>query len=182
MSGEISSVAEAQHPAIEAIDSDGDLQLIVGTSEAAVTFRVSRVAMRLASPVWKAMLTGRFAEATAKEVKLPADPPEYMRHILLLAHLQFARLPAALSLSDLAEVVKLCDKYDCVAMMKDRIILWLAPHPSKAVGEDAAAWIWIGWVLHSLGQFKIGCAHVLDHITPSDMSKLGELPTGCKGS
>ena len=42
----------------EEIDPLGDLVLVVG-SDPIRRFRVSRVALRLATPVWKAMLTGQ---------------------------------------------------------------------------------------------------------------------------
>lgn len=42
------------------IYDDGDLTLIVGLEE--VRFKVSRVAISLTSPVWRAMVSGGFVE------------------------------------------------------------------------------------------------------------------------
>ena len=84
-------------PAIEDIDPEGDLVLHVGAEFGYVPrparFRVSRVALRLASPVWKVMFTGKFAEATAEEVTLPEDSSAGVRILLLIAHLQFKKVP-----------------------------------------------------------------------------------------
>lgn len=48
---------EAEH-----LDPLGDINLTVKNGEKVVKLKVSSHAMRLASPVWKAMLTGGFVE------------------------------------------------------------------------------------------------------------------------
>lgn len=191
MSTETPSVpTQVQHQTSEAIDADGDLTLVVG-SDAITRFRVSKVAMRLASPVWKIMLTGRFAEASAKEVKLPADEPEIMRYLLLIAHLQLSKLPPSLSLDRLAKVAKLCDKYDCADMAIDRAQRWSLNHdsltskkgnekPIQSTG-DAVCWAWVGWVFGLEKFFRKAYSYLLDNVSPVEVASLDELPPGIKG-
>jgi len=71
----------------------GDLTLVVG-DVVKQPFLVSRDAVRLASPVWNAMLGGRWRESGASEVALPDDDPEAMHIVLKLAHLKMHEIRA----------------------------------------------------------------------------------------
>jgi hypothetical protein len=133
--------------ATELIDPDGDLTLIVGSDENTKRFRVSRHALRLASPVFKAMLTGRFLEASASELKLPDHDPEALAILLNVSHLQFRKAPPSFqTINGFVGVAKLCDKYDMAAVTRLHINKWMegsAPFSEKT----AWAWTWIAWSL-----------------------------------
>jgi hypothetical protein len=73
------------------IDDIGDLTLIVGPDKD--RFQVSSIALRHASLVWRAMLAGPFQEASATEITFEEDDPEALKVLLLLAHLQFSKVP-----------------------------------------------------------------------------------------
>ena len=108
-------------PGIEDIDPDDETILVVGSGLKNMRFRVSRFAMRLASPVWKAIFTSAFVDATEDEIDLPGDMPDGMRILLLFIHLQFKRLPTEPSLAEIASLAQLCDQYDCAAIAEDRV-------------------------------------------------------------
>ena len=167
------------------IDPDGDLVLIVGSPDATVArFRVSRFALRLASPVWKAMFCGSFAEATAQEVKMPADEPEAMRYVLLNVHLQFRKLPTSLRLKEIAQLAELCDKYDCISVVEDRMLSLLSKYDENGIKSVQAAghWMWIGWTLCKQSWFVKGLMFVVANSTVTRVTAMELLPPGSKGT
>ena len=185
----------------EEVYADGDLILVVGAQS--TRFRVSKLALCLASPVWKVMLTGkfqacltvasealtnvfagRFAEAQADEVVPPADDPASMRYLLKIAHLRLDCIASNIPLREISGFAKLCDKYDCTVMAADRIRVWMAHHHQKRlVGPDAAAdWMWIGWAARNRDWFMKGVVHVLVELPPPAFAFLPELPPGCRGT
>lgn len=92
------------HTAIVEIDKQGDIILLVGEHRCevkangdhvhtkAVGFRVCSSTLARASPVLKAMLFGKFWEATQTTIKLPEDDPKAMKMLLYLIHGDTARL------------------------------------------------------------------------------------------
>lgn len=170
------------------IYDDGDLTLIVGPEE--VRFKVSRVAISLASPVWKAMVSGGFAESGSNEIKLPADQPDAMRIVLLQAYLQFARLPTQVSLKTAAGIAELCEKYDVLSLARDRFVEWVAalradffiqPSDELALAEWGRCWIWIGWVLRTYADFSMAILKVVQTVSPVVLATMGDLPPNCSG-
>lgn len=189
---------------IQYIDSDGDLTLIVGPIEKA-RFRVCRSTLRLASPVWAAMVAGRFAEANCDEVKLPADDPQALRVLLLIAHHhhRISQVPETVSIATLGMMAKLCDKYDLLPWAGYHIRRWAeairGSWPIENIFRDclvyqhytsfrkdehiiwAVSWTWIAWVLKRLDVFESAFCMLLDMIEPIKLKSLGELPPGCTG-
>lgn len=170
------------------IYDDGDLTLIVGENE--THFRVSKVALCLASPVWRAMVSGEFVESTTKEVRLPTDQADAMRVLLLQAHLQFARLPSRPSFKTVSGIAELCEKYDVLSLTQDRLIEWVARFrvlqrlPPSSQGDLvtwARGWIWIGWTLKRWDYFCNAMEVLMQKASPVALSRLGDLPPGCEG-
>jgi hypothetical protein len=99
------------------------------------------------SPIFKAMLTSGFREAseTNSEIPLPDDDPEGLLFLLRIAHLKFKDLPKSLSFQDLYHVAILCDKYDAVHIAKPFWSQYSSPHLrlAKAVGFEE--WMFIAW-------------------------------------
>jgi hypothetical protein len=126
------------------LDDCADLTLIVGAD--GVRFKVSSFAMRMSSPVWKAMLTGPFIESKTKEIRLPEDLPEALLAILKIAHMKFNTLPSSMSRKLLVDLAVLCDKYDLIALIRPWLVSWcdqskrdvnsLCDSNSKEVHED----------------------------------------------
>ena len=98
------------------VDPAGDLLLQIGSEENQTQLRVSSKVLSLASPVFAAMLSPRFAEGqkpSEKEwtVSLPDDDAEALSAVCRAIH--FVSISAdEVSLSLLEEVAKVCDKYD----------------------------------------------------------------------
>ena len=98
------------------IDPAGDLVLLVGSKEEQTSIRVSSKVLSLASPVFAAMLSPRFAEGQKPSekdwtVSLPYDDPEALSVVCRVIH--FVKITSdEVSLSLLEEVASVCDKYD----------------------------------------------------------------------
>jgi hypothetical protein len=147
---------------ITKIDEIGDLTLIVGPEK--FRFQVSSHALRFASPVWRAMLTGPFREATATEISFEDDDPAAMRILLLMAHLQFPKVPQQLSFDTLVNLASLCDKYDTASLVKTCGKDLLGPCQSSSSHDK----IWVYWVLGFEEEFKEYCAQVWKNIGIND--------------
>lgn len=94
-----------------------DAILLVGPSNNPQPILVSKTAMSMASPVWKAMFDRqRWTESSATEIPFPDDDVDAMLIVLLIAHLRFNELPAKepFELGDLLQLAVVCDKYDLV--------------------------------------------------------------------
>lgn len=129
MTAEVKKLPSASPAARIELCSNGDLTLLISKEHRPATHRinVSRMSMCLASPVWRAMLTGRFAEATKDEILLVDDDPEALLTVLRVAHLRFYEVPKFINLQQLLQIAMLCDKYDTVAICRPFIAGWTAP-------------------------------------------------------
>lgn len=109
----------ANPPPVLTLCFDADLILIVGkNSGQAHRYKVSRHTLYMTSPVFKAMLTGNFLEATKDEIKLEDDEPEALLIVLRIAHFKYNEVRRTLSLPDLVKVATICDKYDTVPVCR----------------------------------------------------------------
>lgn len=181
----------------EQIDPHGDLILVVGTA-GETRLKVSRANMRLASPVWAAMVAGNFAEASTNELKLPADDPQALCLILLVSHFRISQIPPTIPLETLGEVAKICDKYDVMHWATGYLRKWaVASFPQicepdyfwdntkLADGNEyvkfCVAWIWIAWCTKNFDMFQGAYFLLFAKIQPSKLHGLPELPIGCAG-
>lgn len=130
------------------IDPNGELNLIVGIGDEARTFRVSSHAMRLASPVWRAMLSSHngFKEASDEEITFPDDNPQAVFIVLVACHLRFQDVPEQLEFTELVNLCVLCDKYDCVSILRPWLSAWMAPWKSSVAKIGYEGWVFISWV------------------------------------
>lgn len=99
----------------------GDVIIKLGKEGQATTnARVSSTVLSLASPVFEARFSGRFAEGQAlsidapREVPLPEDDLQSMLLICKITHLRTAGLPDKISVDDFASFAGVCDKYQCI--------------------------------------------------------------------
>lgn len=130
------AVPEAQGtPPVEQVaevakDLDGDLVIRVGTDKACL-LRVHSTALKLASPVFRAMLGPKFAEgradyAASSPLHLPDENPESFRLLCLILHHQ----PHAQEPSDLSKLVGLtviADKYQCIPAITSLLSSLIGP-------------------------------------------------------
>ncbi|KAF9876418.1 hypothetical protein CkaCkLH20_06361 [Colletotrichum karsti] len=125
-------------------DELGDLRLQVGAALAGVpaaTFLVCSRTMARASPVFKKMLYGGFAESKPTDgsdwvVDLPEDHPRQIRHILHIAHVG-------------------ANKYDCIGMFRPWAKRWLERIGLKDKRLDGHL-LFVAW--------EFGQARVLRHM------------------
>ena len=140
------------------IDAAGDLKLLVQHGEDWVAFQVSSKAMSLASPVWRAMLdpNGPFKESQSghNEITLPDDDSKALLILLLAAHLRFQDVPEELSFEHLLEVCVLCDKYDCITLVRPWISRWQARHIPLARIRRHEEWLFIAWTTGDEATFE----------------------------
>jgi hypothetical protein len=145
-------------------DSDrGDLRLVVGEQKAESV--VSSEALARASPIFRRMLNGNFAESKPKSgdwvVTLPEDDPYALCFLLNIIHLRFDRIPAvggATTYTDqvVYKLTVLSDKYELTHSLRPWASSWLADI-SKRHRRDFTSRIWIAW---ELGDYKLFAAEV----------------------
>lgn len=139
------------------VDPAGDLQLLVQYGEQQITFQVSIKAMSLASPVWRTMLDpdGPFKESQPShgQVTFHDDDAEALLILLLAAHLRLRDVPQTLWYEQLMNVFILCDKYDCVELVRPWISAWNANSHS----------LFISWVTGDEATFKRLAQNIVKH-------------------
>ena len=137
------------------IDPQGDLTLIIGSSQSRAL--VSRKAMQLASPVWRAMLEpSKWREGTQNEVDLPEDDVQAMIVILNISHLKFVEVPGQFPLHRLAAIAILADKYDMAPITRPFLCTWrdnLKPNLLETEGDPDA--IFITYIFKFTSEFKV---------------------------
>ncbi|KAK8029760.1 hypothetical protein PG993_011051 [Apiospora rasikravindrae] len=152
-------------PDTTAVDGDGDPLLKVGTTKCvekrrgstsdecdhshvvALTFRVCSRSMARASPVWKKMLFGYFAESVLPKdgsdwmVTLPDDSPKVMLMVLGMVHARFDLMPRfelGSSLDQVFDITLVTDKYDMTHILKPWAPVWLETVIYSNSGSDEA--------------------------------------------
>lgn len=115
------------------MDPRGDVVLRVGRNDTPPrTFLVNSHVLSLASPVFAAMFDGRFAEGhglsatTPPEVPLPDDDPAATEKLLNIVHMHIDRLDERIDHIDLANFAIVCNKYDCVDIVRMHSRSWVA--------------------------------------------------------
>jgi hypothetical protein len=145
------------------LNDSGDRKLIVGQKEDGQRiYKVSSVAMSMASPVWKAMFnpTSGFLESNPDvPVEFPEDDPDALLILLRIAHLQFHEIPKAISFKWLTELAILCDKYDSVRLLQPFIEQWISPWTLLCLEPGYEAWLFIAW--------SFGCEQIFNLLAAS---------------
>ena len=140
------------------IDAAGDLKLLVQHGEEWVTFQVSSKAMSLASPVWRRMLdpNGPFRESRSDNNKItfPDDDSEALLILLLAAHLRFQDVPQEVWFQQLLNVCILCDKYDCITLVRPWISRWQAREIHLAGQYKYEEWMFVAWTTGDKATFE----------------------------
>jgi hypothetical protein len=106
------------------------------------TLLVSSHVLTLASPVFEAMFNGNFAEGqdlsamSPKTVALPDDNPDAMTLFCNIIHMQTADIADTVSISRLADLAVVCDKYQCTEAVSSWARVEIA---QKLANPDAPA-------------------------------------------
>ncbi|KAK1833416.1 hypothetical protein QBC39DRAFT_302761 [Podospora conica] len=128
------------------MDCDGDLTLVVGPEGNEVEFLVCSRTLSRASPVFKAMLYGKFhwKESHPKTpsqspwvVSLPDDCPGTTRIFLSIIHACFDQVPTACeSVEELYPILVMADKYEMTKLLRPWVQGWLSSSPNL-LGDHA---------------------------------------------
>lgn len=113
----------------------GDILLIVGEADNIKRFTVNSAALRMASKVFEAMLSPKYAEGQALatnstspcEIKLEDDDPKCMGIVLDFIHLRHNSLPQRVDSDDIVSFAALVDKYFLHEALKLGLDQWLIP-------------------------------------------------------
>lgn len=111
------------------VAEDGDLTLVVSSGHQASTseppfskkLTVCSKTLSRASPVFKRMLYGEFAESKQQQpwiVQLQDDDPQAFELLLYTMHARFDKTPFSLSVEDLFYATALTDKYDMTHLLR----------------------------------------------------------------
>ncbi|APA12927.1 hypothetical protein SS1G_08403 [Sclerotinia sclerotiorum 1980 UF-70] len=114
---------------------------------------VSSKHMSLASPVFKAMLEGRFREGielktTGKlAVPLPDDDPAAMRILINIIHGRMNSVPLKIELELFTQIAILADKYQCKEVVRPFPSLWKNGLTTEwtTSSTSIACWLCIAW-------------------------------------
>lgn len=149
--------------ALISLHDNGDRTIIVGEKENGQRiYRVSTLAMSMASPIWKAMFNpaSGFRESNPDiVVEFPGDDPDAMLILLRIAHLQFKDVPKSVTFACLAELAVLCDKYDTVGLVQPFIENWMRPWTLLCLESGYEDWLFIAWTF--------GCQQIFDRLVES---------------
>ena len=144
-------------------DPAGDLVLKLGSSDEVTLIRVQSRVLSLASPVFAAMLSPRFAEGKALEdsagmaksltaIDLPDDDPRAMGFICRLLHFkEDADRPTSYQPFTMMRLAEICDKYDMSRALSPWTNVWMydvhtiVPKPEWP--ESLWDMAWISYVL-----------------------------------
>ncbi|KAI9720972.1 MAG: hypothetical protein M1828_005444 [Chrysothrix sp. TS-e1954] len=135
-----------------------DLDLEVGPLRSGKVFRakVCRSLLRVASPVFDALLdpTKTWSEGSSSKLQLPEDNPEAMRCLVFGLHYRLDELPRILTVTEVFQLSMLCDKYDCLEILRTFICdsrftiktdALLSPEHPEALGRWLATCHMFGW-------------------------------------
>ncbi len=121
-----------------------------------IAYVVSSHALCLASPVWKKIIHPPFQKLScaeshedglrSKQIDLHEDNKEALLHLLNIAHLQFNKVPTQLPFKSILDIAVLCDKYDCVGLVKPWLPLWLVDEETQYKEPDHEEWLFVAWV------------------------------------
>jgi len=123
---------------------------------------VSGKHLELASPVFKTMITGPFAEGKVdvsgiRQLTASGWDPQAFKIILSIIHGYHRDVPRSLSLEMLAKVAMIVDYYECIESVEIYTDIWLEGLSSKlpkVYGRDCILCLFISWVFSKPIMFR----------------------------
>ena len=162
-------------------DPAGDIVLKLGSDDEETLIRVHSKVLSLASPVFAAMLSPRFAEGQALEenkgtvdsptaINLPDDDPEAMSLICRVLHFkddatQGKSYPSKI----LIGMAVICDKYNISRALSPWSYIWMEKFHREAKHE----WLDIAWISYAFQHHKtfwMETRNVIRHSTPAELN------------
>lgn len=142
-------------------DQNGDLRLCVDKDQNKQDMLVDSRALCRASPVFRKMLGGSFAEKKPNigewRVCLPDDKSGPFSILMDITHGLFERSPAEPSVEQLYEITVLTDKYDMTRVLRPIAANWLKEVKYDMLHqplENRGKALFIAWELGSLDLFR----------------------------
>ena len=161
------------------IDPNGHVRLILDDG----TFKVSRKALCLSSPVFLAMLGDdfRFWEASDKaarengvrDIPLRDDDFGTMEILLRIIHLQIEVVPTKVSFQQLGEIAVVCDKYALRKCVVPWSFLWSHPYLDSVEKDGFESWLFISIVFQNEDVFTRITKHLILNTRVSSSGILG---------
>lgn len=162
-------------------DRSSDLTVVVGLPDVMqAECKVSRKAMRLASPVWDAMLDPAkpYVESNSTQVAFEDDDLEAFIVLLYIAHCQFRKLPNTLSYNRLLHLTVLCDKYDTVGLVRPFLPAWVEPWKKFAHEKGFERFLCVAYTFGFINTFE---SMVRNLVRLTEIDSTGEcVVDGCK--
>jgi BTB/POZ domain len=130
---------------------------------AVIQMRVSSGHLILASPVFKRLLKGGFAEsqslgsAGTAEITLPDDDPPALQILLNIIHGHTRKVPRDIDFYTLTQIAILIDKYCLHEVAEVFTDMWfdeLKQHIPGSFSEELMPWVCVSWILHKPLYFK----------------------------
>ena len=99
---------------------------------------------------------GHFIESFANgEVQFVEDDPNSLLLILRIAHLQFRKLPKALSFQGMVNMAVLCDKYDTTGLVRPWSEQWEASFKGIKLKEPGREeYLFVAWTFGDLSSYE----------------------------
>jgi len=129
-----------------------DVFLLVGSACNRRRFVLSESILRQLGPRWKSLLssastsTGHCCSRLRKRPKmlnLRDDRPESIRIILLIATLQFDKVPKALDFADIVHVTDVAVRYEAHSLLAGYMDGWLDPYRDRLRSRGYEDWLYI---------------------------------------
>ena len=139
------------------VTSPGDVRLIAG-HDRPVKFLVNSSVLRLASPVFAALMRPNFSEGrrlqeiragdAAVDIRLPDDNPRALELFLNIIYTR--QTPTFLALADLVDLAVFVDKYDCAQACCSQTTTWMKSNLRKiGITEDLMTYLCLAVVFES---------------------------------
>ncbi|KAH7359945.1 hypothetical protein BKA66DRAFT_223145 [Pyrenochaeta sp. MPI-SDFR-AT-0127] len=168
----LASTGESPSPRPAIVLHDGgDAILVIGSeSSSQQSVVISKTAMSLASPVWKAMFERHWSEHEATEIPMLDDDIDAMLIVLRIAHLRFHEVPQknGLSIHGLLNLAVVCDKYDLVRLVRPFLDLhgWEQCHfPDFSKKKNCSpTWFFIAWTFGYSESFELLARHITKRV------------------
>lgn len=145
----------------------GDIRLRITYSNRSLTLQGSSTFLSSASPVWNKILNPPFPMLFRKEggnanrqdthIDFSEDNGKALLLLLRIAHLQFSKVPSTLeSFDTFIALAILCDKYDCVGLIKPWLHSWVGNDGTEFKWDESGyeSWLFIAWVLGWKDRFQ----------------------------
>lgn len=163
------------------IDPHGDVNLVLDDG----TFKVSRKALCLSSPVFLAMLDddSQFWEASDKaackgrirDIPLREDDFDTMEIVMRIIHHQNDTVPTKVSFQQLNEIAVVCDKYAFRELLIPWSFLWSQPYLDSVEKDGFESWLFISIVFRNEDAFTRITKHLILNTSLSSSGILSHL-------